>query len=84
MRAFAGTFVLSFVMAAALAAFIGPAGAAFGAAAGAVAGVAWVAAAIGVNYLFERRSLTLFAINDGYKAVTFTVMGVMGGAMQAS
>lgn len=83
-RAFAGTFVLSFVMAAALAAFIGPAGAAFGAAAGAVAGVAWVAAAFGVNYLFERRSVTLFAINGGYNAVTFTVMGVIVGAMQAS
>ncbi len=82
-RAFIGTFALSFVMAAALAAFIGPAGAGFGAAAGAVTGVAWVAAAFGVNYLFERRSMALFAINGGYNAVTFTVMGVIVGAMQA-
>jgi hypothetical protein len=83
-RAFAGTFVLSLVMAAALAAFIGRSGAGFGAAAGAVAGIAWVAAAFGVNYLFERRRLALFAINGGYNAVTFTVMGVIVGAMQAA
>jgi hypothetical protein len=83
-RAFIGTFVLSSVMAAALAAFIGSAGAGFGAAAGAVAGVAWVAAAFGVNSLFERRSLALFAINGGYNAVTFTVMGVIVGALQAA
>ena len=83
-RAFVGTFALSFLMAAALAAFIGPAGAGFGAAAGAVAGVAWVAAAFGVNYLFERRSLALFAINGGYNAVTFTIMGAIVGAMQAA
>ena len=81
--AFVGTFVLSLVMAAALAAFIGPNGAGFGAAAGAVAGVAWVVAAFGVNYLFERRSLSLFAINGGYNAVTFTVMGAIVGALQA-
>ena len=80
MLAFVGTFVLSLVMAAALAAFIGPNGAGFGAAAGAVAGVAWVVAAFGVNYLFERRSLSLFAINGGYNAVTFTVMGAIVGA----
>jgi hypothetical protein len=71
-------------MAAALAAFIGRNGAGFGAAAGAVAGIAWVAAAFGVNYLFERRRLALFAINGGYNAVTFTVMGVIVGAMQAA
>jgi hypothetical protein len=81
-RAFVGTFLLSVVMAATLAAFIGPNGAAFGAAAGAAAGVAWVAAALGVNYLFERRSLTLFAINGGYNAVTFIVMGAIVGALQ--
>ena len=80
--AFVGTFVLSFVMAATLAAFIGPNGAPFGAAAGAAAGLAWVAAAFGVNYLFERRSIALFAINGGYNVVTFTVMGVIVGALQ--
>ncbi|MCO4255218.1 DUF1761 domain-containing protein [Pseudarthrobacter sp. HLT1-5] len=37
---------------------------------------------MGVNYLFERRSLTLFAINAGYNIVTFTAMGAIIGAMQ--
>ncbi|WP_139417617.1 DUF1761 domain-containing protein [Agromyces laixinhei] len=80
--AFAGTFVLSLVIAAALAAFIGRNGVGFGAAAGAVAGIGWVAAAFGVNALFERRGLAWFAINGGYNAVTFTAMGAIVGAFQ--
>jgi hypothetical protein len=82
-RVFAGSFVLAIVMAATLAAFIGSSGAWFGLAAGAAAGVCWVAAAFGVNYLFERANLLLFAINGGYHAVSFAIMGVVVGAMQA-
>lgn len=51
------------MMAASLAAFIGDGGVVFGVFAGAAAGLTFVAAAVGVTYLFERRSLRLFAIN---------------------
>jgi hypothetical protein len=81
-RVFVGSFLLAVVMAVVLAAFIGDGGAGFGALAGLVTGAAWVAAALGVNYLFERRSLTLFAINASYNIVTFTAMGLILGAMQ--
>ncbi|WP_426989313.1 DUF1761 family protein [Pseudarthrobacter sp. Y6] len=57
-RVFAGSFLLAAVMAVVLAAFIGDGGAGFGTLAGLATGAAWVAAALGVNYLFERRSLT--------------------------
>ncbi|MDQ5861208.1 MAG: DUF1761 domain-containing protein [Actinomycetota bacterium] len=81
-RVFVGSFLLAAVMAVVLAAFIGSGGAGFGALAGLATGAAWVAAALGVNYLFERRSLTLFAINASYNIVTFTAMGAIIGAMQ--
>ena len=81
-RVFVGSFLLAVVMAVVLAAFIGRGGAGFGAMAGLATGVAWVAAALGVNYLFERRSLTLFSINAGYNAVAFTAMGAIIGALQ--
>jgi hypothetical protein len=81
-RVFVGSFLLAAVMAVALAAFIGDGGAGFGALAGLATGAAWVAAALGINYLFERRSLTLFAINASYNIVTFTAMGLIIGAMQ--
>jgi len=82
-RVFTGSFLLALVMAGTLAAFIGPAGPAFGAAAGAAVGVCWVAAAFGTNYLFERSNLLLFAINGGYHALSFLVMGTIIGAFQA-
>jgi hypothetical protein len=82
-RVFIGSFVLAAVMAASLAAFIGDAGLTFGLFAGSAAGVTWVAAALGINYLFERRSMVLFAINAGYNVITFTLMGSIIGAMQA-
>ena len=81
-RVFVGSFLLAAVMAVVLAAFIGSGGAGFRALAGLATGAAWVAAALGVNYLFERRSLTLFAINASYNIVTFTAMGAIIGAMQ--
>ena len=81
-RVFVGSFLLALVMAVVLAAFIGDAGAGFGTLAGLAAGVAWVAAALGINYLFERRSLTLFAINASYSVVAFTAMGAIIGALQ--
>lgn len=82
-RVFIGSFLLAVVMAVSLAAFIGDAGFSFGLFAGLAAGVTWVAAALGINYLFERRSLTLFAINAGYNVIAFAIMGAIIGAMQA-
>ena len=81
-RIFAGAAVLSLVMALNLAAFIGDEGAAFGTAAGLAAGVGWVACAIGILALFERRSPVLFAVDAGYFAVAFTAMGAIIGALQ--
>ncbi len=73
--------VLELIMAFNLAAFIGArASLKFGLLAGAAAGVGWVALALGVTYLFERKSLRLFFINAGYHAVAFTVMGGILGA----
>jgi hypothetical protein len=80
-RIFGGSFGLAVVMAFNLAAFMGPkASLSFGLFAGAAAGFGWVAASIGVTYLFERRSLKLFLINAGYHAVAFTLMGAIIGA----
>lgn len=58
-RVFIGSFLLALVMAASLAAFIGSEGVVFGAVAGFTVGLTWVAAAWGVNSLFERRSFVL-------------------------
>ena len=51
-------------------------------AAGACAGITWVAAAFGINYLFEHRSLKLWLINGGYNALLFTTFGAIIGALQ--
>ncbi len=75
------SFVLELIMAFNLAAFIGAKGTlAFGVFAGAAAGFGWVALAMGVTYLFEHKSLRLFAINAGYHGVAFTLMGAILGA----
>jgi hypothetical protein len=83
-RIFIGSALIAIVIAVSLAAFIGSAGLAFGLFAGLAAGLTFVAAAFGINYLFERRSLKLWAINAGYNVIAFTVMGVILGAMQAA
>ena len=75
-KIFGGSFVLALIIAFNLAAFLGPeANLIWGMTAGALAGIGWVAAALGIIYLFERRSLKLFLINAGYQAVTFIIMG---------
>jgi hypothetical protein len=81
-RVFGGSLILAIVMAISLAAFIGSNGLGFGVFAGFATGASFVAAALGVNYLFERRSPVLFAINGSYNVVSFTVMGAIIGAMQ--
>jgi hypothetical protein len=82
-RIFLGSLLFAIVMAGGLAAFIGAGGLWFGVFAGFAAGVMWVAAALGVNDLFERRPLALWAIDAGYNAVAFTAMGAIIGALQA-
>lgn len=49
---------------------------------GALIGFGFVATAIGVNYLFARKSLTLFFIDAGYSAIVLMLMGAIIGAWQ--
>jgi hypothetical protein len=81
-RILAGSFVLSAVMALNLAAFLsGPeTTAAWGATAGALAGAGWVAVAMGVTSLFERRPIAYALVNGGYWSVAFIMMGAILGA----
>ncbi|WP_291378956.1 DUF1761 domain-containing protein [Demequina sp.] len=81
-RVFVGSLVLALVIAGSLAAFIGSQSVAFGTVVGAVAGLTFFAAPLWIVYLFERRSLALAAINGGYGVVSFTVMGLIVGALQ--
>ncbi|MGD9738166.1 MAG: DUF1761 domain-containing protein [Bauldia sp.] len=46
---------------------------------GIVVGAAFVATSFGINYLFERKSLTLWFINAGYHLAQFTAMGLIFG-----
>ena len=78
---FGVSFVLQLIAAFVLDMFIGPgATLAFGAAAGAAVGLFWVATSFGVVYLFEQRPLSHWAVNSGYAAVSFTMMGALLGA----
>jgi Protein of unknown function (DUF1761) len=80
---FGATFLIGIIAGATFAMFIGNSmtvGQA--AAAGACAGIAWVAAAFGISYLFEHRSLKLWLINGGYNALLFTTFGAIIGALQ--
>lgn len=81
-RVFLGSFLLAVVMATVLAAFIGPTGAGFGALAGLAVGVGWVATSLGMIALFERRPMGHWAVNAGYAAVAYPVMGAIVGAFQ--
>jgi hypothetical protein len=75
-------FLLSLAAAYVFAMFLGPdMGTGPATAAGAAAGLCWVAAAFGINYLFERRSFRLWLINGGYHALQFTAFGLILGLM---
>lgn len=79
---FGGAFVLALIQASTFAMFLGvttnPAAALYGL----CAGLCWVGAAFAVQYLFERKSMRLAAINAGYNAAAFTAIGAIIGAMQ--
>ena len=44
--------------------------------------IGFIATAIGVNYMFERKPFRLFLINAGNQVVTYVVMGAILGAWQ--
>lgn len=80
-KLFGGAFVLAFVIAFNLACFLGKdVGVAMGTFYGSLTGIGWVATAMGITYLFERKSMRLFLINGGYHVLTFIVMGAIIGA----
>lgn len=79
-RIFGLSFLLAAVQAWVFAMFLGPAPALpFALGAGFSAGLCWVAAAFGINDLFERRSLGLWAINGGYHTLAFSLYGLIFG-----
>lgn len=76
------SFVLTLVAAINLEMFIGvDASLSFGAFAGFAAGLGWVAAFLGILYLFEKQSLAGFFINAGYCIFALTLMGIILGLM---
>lgn len=71
-------FVLTLVASVVFAMFLGPKPSlGLGVGAGFAAGLAWVAAGLGITYLFERKSLALFLINGGYLTLAFTAIGLV-------
>jgi hypothetical protein len=78
--AFGGAFVLALVASFVFAMFLGPRPALpFATGAGFAAGLCWVTTSFGINYLFEQRPLSLFAINGGYHTLQFTTIGLILG-----
>ncbi|ANU08186.1 hypothetical protein A6F65_01892 [Paraurantiacibacter namhicola] len=81
-KIFGLALVLSLVAAFVFGMFLGPdVDVQFGAMAGFSAGLFWVGAALGIVYLFERRSLKHWAINAGYVTLQFTLYGVIFGLL---
>lgn len=79
---FGGSFVLALIASASFAVFLGNDLDVMTATMyGFTAGLCWVAASFGINYLFERKSLTLFLINGGYHTLQFTLIGAILGAL---
>ena len=79
-RIFGLSFVLAVVQAWVFAMFLGAnPSLALGLGAGASAGLCWVGAAFGINDLFERRPLGLWAVNAGYHTLAFTLYGLIFG-----
>ena len=84
---FGTTFVLTFIMGLGLAMIIaGHEGAEMnwmsGAHHGLYAGLAFVGTSMAINYLYQRRSFKLWAIDAGYQILFLTIMGAILGAWQ--
>jgi Protein of unknown function (DUF1761) len=81
-RVYGATFVLGLIASYVFGLYLGPdPGRAFSLVLGAAAGLCWVATALATNYLFERRPAVLIAINGGYHAVRFTLIGLAFGLL---
>lgn len=82
-KTFGLSFILTLIICLNLAAFLGKnAGFVWGMTAGGLAGIGWVAASLGILYLFESRSLKLYLINAGYQAVSYLLAGGIIGTWQ--
>jgi hypothetical protein len=80
-KIFGFTLIFQFIMAYCLAMFFGnEVGLQEGAIYGFLAGFGWVAMAIGVNALYERKSWKYIFINGGFWVVVYTLMGLILGA----
>jgi Protein of unknown function (DUF1761) len=81
-RVFGFSFLWSVVMSFNLAVFLNDKNttASWGALAGFLAGFGWVAMAIFITGLFERKSLRYMIINAGYMTISFVIMGLILGA----
>lgn len=81
-RIFGFAFLWSFIMSFNLAMFLNDKATdvSWGVMAGFLAGFGWVAAAIFIVGLFERRSTRYMLINAGYMLVSFLLMGLILGA----
>jgi hypothetical protein len=78
---FAGAYILNLIGAMGIAILVGDhGGIASGAHVGAFTAFFFVAAALGVIYLFEMRPFRLWLINAGYQIVNFAAMGAIIGA----
>ena len=81
-RIFGISFLLCFIAAVAFSMVIGPDATFFMAFhSGLGIGLAWVATSLGVNYLFELKSLKLWLVNSGYHAMQFALYGLVFGLM---
>ena len=79
---YGATFALGLVASYVFGLYLGPnPGRAFAVVAGAAAGLCWVATALATNYLFEGKPVSLIAINGGYHAVRFTLIGLAFGLL---
>jgi Protein of unknown function (DUF1761) len=80
-RLFVCAYLVNVIVAFGLEFLIGqPHSALFGAHTGFFVSLMFMAMAIGLTYLFEKRPLQLFLINAGYQVVNTTVMGAILGA----
>lgn len=78
---FGTTFILNVIGAFVLDMFIGKdATLMTGLMAGLLVSLAWVATSLGINYLFARKSFTLYLIDAGYYVTFFAIMGIILGA----
>ena len=78
---FVGAFVLWWLAASVMAAVLGPNATTLdGFYAGMLIGLLVVTPAMGITYIFEKRSARFWVVNGGYHTVTFTVIGTILGA----